>query len=413
MAETLALAGSSEEAVHMTTYRDVLRQREMPAIFLAHGVSLTGSVAAEVALSVLVYRRTASPLLAALTLACAFVPQAASAVLLSGIVDRVPARRLLVGCDLLCALLVAGMTVPGTPTAVLLLLAAATGVVTPLFGGARAATLADVLEGEVWVRARSMMRVLSQSALLLGFAVGGLVLAAVGPRTLLVADAVSFVLSAAVLRFGTSARPARGSVSKRVSFGVAAVALRDPALRPLLLMTWLPSACISSVDALATPYASPSSVGIGLLLAAAALGSIVSELVGRRVTHVRLVASVTGLGLLLFAFHPPVWVAILVVLVATQGGAIGQVLDGRLLALLPEDSRGQLLALQNGLLMGIQGAGIALAGALAEVWPPYAVLAGAGALDLLCVWTLLRPGPGASWHDRGREQRPRRDTAAA
>ncbi|MFN2537789.1 MAG: MFS transporter [Mycobacteriales bacterium] len=373
----------------MATYRAVLRQREMPAVFVAHTVSLTGSVAAEVALSVLVYRRTASPLLSALTLACAFVPQAASAVLLSGVVDRVPARRLLVGCDLLCALLVAGMTLPGTPVAVLLLLAAGTGVVTPLFGGARAATLAELLEGELWVRARSMMRVLSQSALLLGFAVGGVALATVGPRTLLVADAMSFVLSAIVLRFGTSARPARGVVRARPSFRVAREALRDPALRPLLLMTWLPPACIASVDALATPYASPSSVGVGLLLAAAALGSIAAELVGRRVRRVRLVASVTGAGLLLFAFHPPVWMAVVVVLIATQGGAIGQLLDGRLLALLPDDTRGQLLALQNGLLMGIQGAGIALAGALAEVWPPYVVLAGAGVLDLLCVWTLL------------------------
>jgi hypothetical protein len=40
--------------------------------------------------------------------------------------------------------------------------------------------------------------------------------------------------------------------------------------------------------------------------------------------------------------------------------------------------------------MGIQGAGIALAGALAEVWPPYVVLALAGVLDLVCVATLLR-----------------------
>jgi hypothetical protein len=39
--------------------------------------------------------------------------------------------------------------------------------------------------------------------------------------------------------------------------------------------------------------------------------------------------------------------------------------------------------------MGIQGVGIAIAGALAEVWPPYVVLAGAGAVDLLCVLLLL------------------------
>src|SRR4051812_25973000 len=138
------------------------------------------------------------------------------------------------------------MTLPGTPIAALLLLAAAVGLVTPLFGGARSAMLTDVLEGELWVRGRSMMRVLSQSSLLLGFAAGGLVLAAIGPRALLVADAVSFVLSALLLRAGTSARPARLTGRARVSFGAAGAALRDPQLRPLLLLTWLLPACISS-----------------------------------------------------------------------------------------------------------------------------------------------------------------------
>jgi hypothetical protein len=373
------------------TDRDVLRQREMPAMFVAHAVSLVGSVAAELALAVLVYRRTTSPLLSALTLACAFVPQAFSAIVLSGIVDRVPARRLLVTCDLLCALLVAAMTAPGAPVAVLLLLATGTGLVTPLFGGARAATLADVLEGEVWVRARSMMRVLSQSALLLGFAVGGLLLTVVAPRTLLAADALSFAASAAILRFGTSARPARGGQRGRVGFAAAGQVLRDKRLRPLLLMTWLPSACISSIDALATPYAAPHTTAIGLMLAGAAVGSIVAELLGRRVRHARLVASTSGVGLLLFALHPPLAFAIPLTVFAMQGGAIGQLLDGRILARMDEGSRGQLLALQGGLLMGIQGAGIAAAGALAEAFPPYAVLAAFGAVDLLCVWTLLRP----------------------
>ena len=35
-----------------------------------------------------------------------------------------------------------------------------------------------------------------------------------------------------------------------------------------------------------------------------------SEILGRRVKRLRLVASMTGLGLLLFAFHPPVWLAV-------------------------------------------------------------------------------------------------------
>lgn len=373
----------------MTTYRDVLRHKEMPAILTAHGISLTGSVAAEVALSVLVYSRTSSPLLSSLTLACAFVPQAFSAFLLSGIVDRVPPRRLLVGIDLLCAFLVACMTISDAHVGVLLLLAAGVGVVTPLFSGARSAALADVLEGEVWVRSRSLMRVLSQSALLMGFAVGGVALTAVSPRALLALDAVSFVLSALLLRFGTSAHPARGSGGTKASLGPAVAALRHPRIRPILLMTWLPAACVCAIDGLATPYAAPSTVGIAAILVSAAAGTIVAEVLGRHVRRIAPVACLTAAGLLLFAFHPPVWLAVPCVLLAMQGGAIGQYLDGRLLEEVPEELRGRLLALQQGLFMGIQGAAIALSGALAELWPPHVVLAGAGVLALLTVVTVL------------------------
>lgn len=385
----------------MTTYRQVLRKPELPAILIAHAVSLVGTVAAEVALSVLIYRRTSSPLLSSLTLACAFVPQAFSAVLLSGFADRFPARRLLVTCDLLCAALVAGMVIQGTPIAVLLLLAAGTGVISPLFGGARAATLADALDDQSWVLARSMLRVISQSALLLGFAVGGLALAAIGPRPLLLVDALSFVGSALLLRFGTVARPARHGRRRNVREGLAGTraALGQAPLRRLLLMTWLPATFFSSVDALATPYASDLHKGpasIGLLLAAAAAGSILAELLGVRLrrkqrTHLVVpVAALTGFALLGYAFHPGVAIAVMLNLVAALGGAIGPVLDGRLLARLPGELRGRLLSLQGGLLMGLQGAGIALAGALAEAFPPHAVLTAAGAADLLCVALLLR-----------------------
>ena len=383
----------------MTTYAGVLRRPEMKAVLLAHAVSLLGSVAAEVALSVLVYRRTSSPFLSALTLACGFVPQGVSALLLSGHVDRFRPRRLLVGCDLLCAGLVAVMVVPGIPVAVLLLLAAGVGLVTPLFTGSRAALLADVLDAESFVAVRSLLRVVSQSALLLGFAVGGLALAAIGPRQLLVADAVSFLGSAALLRWGTSEHPAR-TVGPRPAVGAGLRAagrlLHEPVLRRLLLLTWVPAALFCSVDALATPYAGGRGQDVGMLLAAAALGTIGAEWLGvraglaRRPHLVLPVALVPGLALLGYAAHPVVGVAVLLNLVGALGGAIGQWVDRSLVNHLQEDVRGRLFALQGGLLMAVQGMGIAAAGALAEFVTPHLVLAGAGALSLLASCVLLQ-----------------------
>jgi predicted MFS family arabinose efflux permease len=388
----------------MSSYGDVLRKPEMPAVFVAHAVSLLGSVAAEVALSVLIYRRTGSPLLSAMTLACAFVPQALSSVLLSGHVDRFPPRRLLVGCDLVCALLVTCMLVPSAPVALLLLLATGIGLVTPLFGGARAAMLADVLAGETFVAARSLMRVLSQSVLLVGFAVGGLGLALVGPRRLLVLDALSFLASAVLLRWGTSPHPARAAGPRERVTQAAATTLsllRRPVLRRLLLLAWLPPALLASVDALATPYAGARGKEVGLLLGAAALGTILGEWLGVRLrvaSRPRLVlpmSLVTGVALLLYATHPVVVVAAALNLAGGMGGVIGQWVDRSLLDALAEDVRGRLFSLQQGILMAAQGVGIAVAGALAEAFAPYQVLAGAGALSLVTCVLLLRPSsPG-------------------
>ena len=81
-------------------YGDALASAEFRALFAAFAISLTGSVVSAVALTVLVYQRTSSPLLASLTFALGFLPYLVSGALLSAVVDRIPLRRLLVACDL-------------------------------------------------------------------------------------------------------------------------------------------------------------------------------------------------------------------------------------------------------------------------------------------------------------------------
>ena len=57
---------------------------------------MVGTIAAQVALSILVFERTGSPLLSALVLVCSFLPYALGGIVLSSIADRFPARRVLV-----------------------------------------------------------------------------------------------------------------------------------------------------------------------------------------------------------------------------------------------------------------------------------------------------------------------------
>ena len=73
-------------------YLDALAVGEFRALFSAYVVSMLGDIVAAVALTVLVYERTASPFLAGLTFTLAFVPYLFSGALLSGLVDRVPPR---------------------------------------------------------------------------------------------------------------------------------------------------------------------------------------------------------------------------------------------------------------------------------------------------------------------------------
>ena len=56
------------------SYRDALASRELRALLAGQLVSVGGLSIASVALTILVYRRTASPLLASLTFATSFLP---------------------------------------------------------------------------------------------------------------------------------------------------------------------------------------------------------------------------------------------------------------------------------------------------------------------------------------------------
>src|SRR5881227_4037150 len=98
-------------------YGAVFRVREFRFVFAAHVFSLLGSAVSHVALPVLVFADTASPLLSAMTFALGFLPQALGGALLAPVADRYPARPVLVGCDLVCAVCVAAMVVPGMPLA--------------------------------------------------------------------------------------------------------------------------------------------------------------------------------------------------------------------------------------------------------------------------------------------------------
>ncbi|MFJ9709345.1 MFS transporter [Streptomyces sp. NPDC101234] len=399
-------------------YGRVLAVPEFRAVFAAHVLSMLGVIVSEIALSVLVYDLTGSPLLSALTFALGFLPYLVGGTLLAGVGDRHPARRVLVVCDLVCAGCVAVMAVPGTGIGVLLALRCALAVVSPVFAGTRMATLSDILGGgDLFVLGRSLLRIVAQSALLVGYGLGGLLLAVLSPRHALLITVVTFLASAALLRLGTRHRPARGGRDQERT-GTRHL-LSDPRVRRLLLLFWIPAMFAVVPEALAAPYADAlgaGSPGLGLLMCALPVGTVAGELfAGARLgpaARERIALPLVCLTLvpyLGYALHPSLAVSLLLLLVSGAGSAYTLGLDQWFVRAVPEELRGRAMTVLSAGLMTIQGVGMTLAGVAAELVGVRAAVAGAGAVGVVCCCGLAMSARRAA-RPASQQSRPKAET---
>ncbi|SHJ96464.1 Transmembrane secretion effector [Pseudonocardia thermophila] len=364
----------------MSSYRGVLRNAEFRAVLGAHVLTMLAIILADVALAVLVYRRTGSPLLSAVTFAVGFVPMGIGAVLLGGIGRSRPARDVLVTTELVVAGLIALMAVPGTPVPLLLALLAVKGFIDPVFTGTRTATLPEILGTDGFPYGRSLLRMIGQNAQLVGFAAGGFALVFVTPAHALLAAAAGHALAALVLLVGTR-RYAPVTVDGPMLAVLpelrALLAIRG--IRPVLAMMWLPGFFAVAPEALAVPYAHESgggSAAAGLLLAGIPVGAVLGELLvgsllpaARRVQLVVPLAAATFVPVLGYAAGPPVPVALGLLVLAGLGASHHIGLDQIAVAAIPEHARRRSFTLLGGGMMVSQGLGFAAAGTLAEHLP--------------------------------------------
>ena len=89
------------------TFRELFAVREFRPLFGTYLLSTIGDELARVALTVLVYQRTQSPLLSAVTFAISYLPWLLGGALLSTLADRFPRHRVLIASDVARAVLVA------------------------------------------------------------------------------------------------------------------------------------------------------------------------------------------------------------------------------------------------------------------------------------------------------------------
>jgi MFS family permease len=395
------------------TFRDVFSVREFRALWLSYVLSVGGDRLALVALTLLVYDRTRSPLLAALAYAAGTVPYLLGSMFLAGLADRLPRRTVMVGCDAARAALVAVMLLPSMPLDAAIGLLYAVTAIQPPFDAARSAILRDILPDERYAAGAATMQMTLRLWVVGGAALGGVTVALIGARYALGADCATFLASAALVRFGLRARPAAVAVAGPKGLGNLAAGVRvvfgDPALRTLLLLGWL-AASYEIPEGLAAPYAAGlggGPVAAGLLIAFSQIGAVACapffiSKIGPR-TRLRWMGpmAVCACGILVLTVLRPGLAASMAIFALSGSFAIYQIAaNTEFVQRLPNERRAQAFGLANaGMMMG-QGAAFALAGAAAEVVPASAVMAIGGGLGALAAcglalrWRRMSPAVG-------------------
>lgn len=358
-----------------TGFRAVFAVPEFRVLWSAAVLSTVGDQLARVALSVLVFQRTGSAAWTALTYALTMLPALVSGVLLSGLADRYPRRTVMVVADAVRAVLLAVMAVPGVPLPLVAALLVVAQLAEAPFAAAQGALLPTVL-GERYEAGQSVHLITHQAGLLLGFVGGGLVVAWLGTSGALLVDAVTFAVSAALLRLGLRARPAPAAVAAahvRIRAG-AALVWRDRRLRLLVVLGCLALFTVVP-EGLAAPFSAEvgaGAAGVGLLLAADPAGMVLGTVLLRflpastRVRVLGLLAVATAAPLVGYLFAPNLVGAVALLAVSGVFSAYQVTAGATFVRLVPDGQRGQALGFARSSLVAAQGVGVAAGGLLAS-----------------------------------------------
>lgn len=385
------------------TWRSVLAHREYAALWVAYALSLAGDQLARVAIAVLVYDATGSALATAGAYAITFLPWLVGGPLLAGLGDRYPRRTVLLICDISSAVLVAVMAIPGLGLPALCGLLFLVVLLAAPFTAARSSLVRDLFpDDERYAAATAVSTVTIQGAQVVGFAAGGVLVAAFGSRQALLLDSATFALSAVVVWVWVLPRPAAAAGAQRrhwADIGAGAqLVFGDPRLRALTLFAWL--ATFHSVPSgVVLPYVEQRGGGpvtVGVLLAAVTFGSATSMVAlttwvpaHRRIRLLPPLSVLAAAGLVPCLLDPPLVVVGILWAVAGAGTGYQLAANVAFVSTVPGDRRAQAFGMVSAGLAAGQGLGLVIAGSLSEVLAPNVVVGLAGVAGTLAAFTLL------------------------
>jgi MFS family permease len=381
----------------MLTYREVFRVPQFGPLFATSALQGAASTTSGLALGVLVFTTTGSPLLSALSMFGSSLAQLIGATLLMSAADRLPPRGALSGAALAFGIGTAVLAAPGLPLPLVFAVVLGEGVVAAVVGGVRYGLLNEVLPRDAFLLGRSVLNMCAGTTQICGYAAGGVLVAVLSPRGTLLVAAALYVAGAAAARFGLACRAPRASGRPSVgeTWRTNALLWSSAPRRHVYLSLWVPNGLVVGCESLFVPYRADRA---GLLFACAALGMLVGDTVTGRFVPARWrgrlgvpLLLLLAAPYLLFALRPGLPLALVLTALASTGFSASLLFQERLMSLTADAMTGQALGLHSSGMLAMQGVAAAIAGALAgrsSAATAIAVMAGASVVVTL----VLAPG---------------------
>ncbi len=398
-----------EAALDLPTFRSLRRHRNYRLFFAGQVVSLAGTWMQNVALIWLVLELSGSPLAVGALVFCRFLPFTLLVLVAGAAADRFDTRRLVIATQasqMAVSMLLAAVTLTDTASLPLVFVLAAIGGVTLVFDapGRQALTFQLVGRREL-PNAVALNSGLFNASRVVGPAVAGVAIAAVGTGLCFAVNAVSFLavlVALALMREDELVPVERAPDTTGVLVG-AREALRfvadDADLRGVLGVVTAVSLAGFNFHVLVPLLAAELELGsrsFGLLSAAFGAGALIGALAvasTRSASRRAFAAGTAGFSVLLLALawvgSPPVAAVLLVAL-----GVCFTLLTANANALVqlraPDHLRGRLISLYLLAFLGLAPLGGLLSGWLADRWSAGLAFGVAGLVGLASIGVASR-----------------------
>jgi MFS family permease len=389
-----------------------LRHRDFALLWSGQSISLVGDGVYIVALALETLRIDNHPLALSLVLAARLLPTVLLLVAGGVIVDRIPRRFAMLASDVTrgaAVAVVAVLVALGTAQIwELVVMAAIFGAADALFYPAATAVTPEILPAELLTQGSALNHASQTIAqALIGPALGGLVVAALGYQWAFAIDALSFAVSAGcVLAMRSRPRPE--------PTGHSALADAREGLRYVRSQRWL---WVTIAGAGLANFAAFSPLGLmftllirnvlhqgplalGLVLAAGGVGGGLTALIVARTgpPRLRMTSTYTGwaisaAGVVALAFAPNVWVAGACSLVITASLMYGNILWNPVMQeLVPPELLGRASSVDWLASLSLSPLGLLVSGALAGVIGTRTTMLIGGCVALALCGMLFVPG---------------------